>query len=287
MAVELEIKLTLTEASLAQATKWLANRANVVPAGTKKLRNCYYDTPLGSLNERRIALRLRQQDDQFIQTLKTKGEFSGGAHRRNEWEWTLPSAALDISLLADTPLAGDEALEHLQPVFETNFERQIFMLHRDGAEIEVAVDHGSIMAGDKIRPLYEVEFELKSGEPEVLLRSALELAEQVPVFLNLVSKAEQGYLLAGQYLPEVAVAKNDGSPVSVTGFLEGLSVAWMRGIVYPVSRVDLSEVSSRAAKAGLSDQLNEVLSDLDAGTHVPELAAKGSLGSLQIRLATA
>ena len=161
------------------------------------------------------------------------------------------------------------------------------MLHRDGAEIEVAVDHGSILAGDKIRPLYEVEFELKSGEPEVLLRSALELAEQVPVFLNLVSKAEQGYLLAGQYLPEVAVAKNDGSPVSVTGFLEGLSVAWMRGIVYPVSRVDLSEVSSRAAEAGLSDQLNEVLSDLDAGTHVPELAARGSLGSLQIRLATA
>ncbi|WP_286221812.1 CYTH domain-containing protein [Marinobacter apostichopi] len=285
MAVELEIKLTLTEASLTRAAQWLANRADVVPAGTKKLRNCYYDTSLGSLNERRIALRLRQQDDQFIQTLKTKGEFSSGAHRRNEWEWSLPSAELDISLLADTPLAGDEALSNLQPVFETNFERQIFMLHRDGAEIEVAVDSGSILAGDKVRPLYEVEFELKSGAPEVLLRSALELAEDVPVFLNLVSKAEQGYLLAGQYLPEVAIASEDGGPVSVTGFLEGLSVAWMRDMAYPVSQVDLSEVSSRASVVGLSDQLEQVVKDLEAGSRIPELAKTGSLGSFQIRLA--
>jgi triphosphatase len=287
MAVELEIKLTLTEVSLAKAAAWLTARPDVEPAGTKQLRNRYYDTARGSLNERRIALRLRQQDGQYLQTLKTKGDFYGGAHRRNEWEWLLPGAELDTSLLAETPLAGDEALEHLQPVFETNFKRQIFMLYREGTEIEVAVDSGSIVAGDNVRPLHEVEFELKSGEAAVLLQCALELAEEVPVLLNLVSKAEQGYFLAGQYLPDAPVAGSDGGPVSVTGFLEGLSVAWMRDVAYPISRVNLSTVFDRANVEGLSDRLEEVLHDFQAGLRIPDVAAKGRLGALQIRLAIA
>ncbi len=285
MAVELEIKLTLTEASLTRAAKWLANRADVVPAGTKKLRNRYYDTPAGSLNERRIALRLRQQDDQFIQTLKTKGEFSGGAHRRNEWEWSLPSAELDISLLADTPLVGDEALGHLQPVFETNFERQIFMLHRDGAEIEVAVDGGSILAGDKVRPLYEVEFELKSGAPEVLLRSALELADEVPVFLNLVSKAEQGYYLAGRHEPNFPV-EPDSSALSVSDFLHGLSQSWLVGQPCPVGRWNLAEVRAKAEREGKGESWQRVEAALERGERIHDLACEPELGRLQLAIAS-
>ncbi len=287
MAVELEIKLTLTADNLAQATSWLSQRSDVESLGAKTMRNCYYDTPAGALNARKIALRLRQQDDRFIQTLKTKGEFSAGAHRRNEWEWSVPGASLDLTLLADTPLANDQALEQLQPVFETNFERQVFMLRRNGAEIEVAVDSGAIVAGDKERPLHEVEFELKSGAADELLRCALELADSVPVLLNLVSKAEQGYLLAGQYLPDIVVVGDDGGPLSIKDFLEGLSTAWLKNEAYPVARADLSQVMARASELGLREQLDAVVTELSAGAPVDAVASRGSLGLLQIRLAAA
>ena len=287
MAVELEIKLTLTEANLVRAASWLAIQNGVESLGSRTLRNRYYDTPEGSLNERRIALRLRQQDDQFIQTLKTKGEFSAGAHRRNEWEWSLSEAVLDTGLLAETPLAGDAALDALHPVFETNFERQVFMIHRNGTSIEVAVDNGAILAGDRVRPLHEVEFELKSGDPDELLRCALELAEAVPVFLNLVSKAEQGYLLAGRYLPEIPLACDDGGPLTVNGLLNGLSVAWLRAMEYPVAEVDLSVVANKAKLLGLSSQLESVVSELRRGAPVASVAAERDLGLLQIRLASA
>lgn len=285
MAVELEVKLTLTEANLVRATSWLSVQDGVEALGARTLRNRYFDTPNGALNARRIALRLRQQDDEFIQTLKTKGEFSAGAHRRNEWEWSLPGAELDTDLLADTPLADDAALSQLQPVFETNFERQIFMIHRNGTSIEVAVDNGAILAGDQVRPLHEVEFELKAGEPEELLRCALELAEAVPVLLNLVSKAEQGYLLAGQYQPEIPVASEAGGPVSVNGFLSGLSIAWLRAVEYPVAQVDLSVVVARADSLGLSSELESVINELSGGIPVASVAAERDLGLLQIRLA--
>ena len=285
MAVELEVKLTLTEANLVRATSWLSVQDGVEALGARTLRNRYFDTPDGALNARRIALRLRQQDDEFIQTLKTKGEFSAGAHRRNEWEWSLPGAELDTDLLADTPLADDAALSQLQPVFETNFERQIFMIHRNGTSIEVAVDNGAILAGDQVRPLHEVEFELKAGEPEELLRCALELAEAVPVLLNLVSKAEQGYLLAGQYQPEIPVASEAGGPVSVNGFLSGLSIAWLRAVEYPVAQVDLSVVVARADSLGLSSELESVINELSGGIPVASVAAERDLGLLQIRLA--
>ncbi len=287
MAVELEIKLTLTETDLEQAVDWLGQQSGVKTEATRQLLNRYYDTPSQDLNRRKTALRVRQQDDQFIQTLKTKGEFSGGAHRRNEWEWPLASDRLNTSLLDATPLAGDPVLAHLQPVFETNFERRILMLCEGEGVIEAAIDQGAIVAGGHRRSLNEVEFELKSGDPASLLAHALDLASEVPVFLNLVSKAEQGYYLAGQYAPVVAVSGTDGAPISVTGFLHGLSVAWLLGQSYPVERVDLSQVRAVARGLGLLDNLEAILAVLGSGVPVAEVAATPALGQLQIRLAAA
>lgn len=287
MAVELEIKLTLAETDLEQAVDWLGQQSGVKTEATRQLLNRYYDTPSQDLNRRKTALRVRQQDDQFIQTLKTKGEFSGGAHRRNEWEWPLANDRLDTSLLDATPLAGDPVLAHLQPVFETNFERRILMLCEGEGIIEAAIDQGAIVAGGRRRSLNEVEFELKSGDPASLLAHALDLASEVPVFLNLVSKAEQGYYLAGQYAPVVAVSGTDGAPISVTGFLHGLSVAWLLGQSYPVARVDLSQVRAVARGLGLLDDLEAILAALGSGVPVAEVAATPALGQLQIRLAAA
>src|SRR5690606_37449288 len=156
--------------------------------GRRTLVNRYFDTPGAALNEARAALRVRQAGDRYIQTLETQGEFVGGAHRRQEWEWPLEGPELDLSLLAETPLRARVNLQELQLVFETNFRRQVVMLELGSCVIEVAIDAGEVLAGGRVMPLHEVEFELKAGEPGALLSWARALAAYVPVFLNLVSK---------------------------------------------------------------------------------------------------
>ncbi|MDV3443726.1 CYTH domain-containing protein, partial [Pseudomonas otitidis] len=68
---------------------------------TRELFNQYYDTPARDLAQARVALRMRRDGDQFIQTLKTRGQSVAGLSERNEWDWYLPKAKLDTKKLSD------------------------------------------------------------------------------------------------------------------------------------------------------------------------------------------
>ena len=104
MAQELEIKLSVAQPDLDRAVDWLLGQPNTYESETLQLGNTYYDTPDGDLNRQKIALRIRKLGDRHIQTLKTRGEFVDGAHRRQEWEWPLIGTTLNMGLLADTPV---------------------------------------------------------------------------------------------------------------------------------------------------------------------------------------
>lgn len=282
MAEELEIKLSLTPDALAQAHAWLSAQAGVTAGTEKTLVNRYYDTPAGELNRQKVALRVRQAGDQYIQTLKTQGEFVDGAHRRQEWEWPLVGADLNIGLIADTPVGQGVNLADLAPVFETNFLRRILMLEDNRATIECALDQGSILAGGNRRDLCELELELKQGAPDTLLDWARALAGQVPVFLNLISKAEQGYALAGLHQP---VPLSDGEPL-VNRVFHGLSRAWLSGTVDTalVEALDSLQKRDRVPAAQASD-LAWLRECLDSGDTIAELAAGSTrLGQLQLSL---
>ena len=60
MAIELEIKLTLSKGAQAQAQEWLLARPEAQTGVRKTLVNCYYDTPGTELNQQLAALRVRQ-----------------------------------------------------------------------------------------------------------------------------------------------------------------------------------------------------------------------------------
>ena len=283
MATELEIKLSVSATNQARALKWLAARPEVRPGHPSSLINRYFDTPLADLNQAKAALRVRKAGDAYVQTLKTRGDFVDGAHRREEWEWPIAGPDLDLSLLEETPLAGRLDLDRLQVVFETNFERQVLWLEDAHSLIEVAVDAGSIVAGQVQWPLHEVEFELKSGEGSQLVAWALALAREVPVFLNLVSKAEQGYFLAGIYQPEALPA---GAAISVTQFLQALSTSWLLDQPFAVAAYDLSQVTEAVETAGCSDLWGQVHAELARGVHARDLAKQSrTLGMLQLLLA--
>ncbi|MGM0769365.1 MAG: CYTH domain-containing protein [Pseudomonadota bacterium] len=286
MAEELEIKLSLTPVSQQLALKWLQSRPGAIEGPRKTLVNRYYDTPGGDLNRQRVALRVRQAGDKYIQTLKTQGDFVAGAHRRQEWEWPLLSTELNLGLLADTPLGQGVNLADLKPVFETNFERQVVMIEEGDTVIEVAIDAGHILAGGSRRPLNEVEFELKSGDASRLVAWARALADNVPVFLNLISKAEQGYFLAGLHEPGSPLTQG-GTELSVSGFLQALSVAWLKEKPFEVDRDSLKAIEIHARAQGVATQFAQILDDIAGHESVTVLAERPQLGQLQLALAMA
>lgn len=199
---ETEIKLSVSEDNLEAARQWLLEKGARSPGPPLTLRNRYFDTPDGRLNRERVALRLRETGNEVIQTLKTRGRMQAGAMEREEWEWQRDEPVLDLSLLEETPLAGHPALADLVHCFDTDFERRVLDLsvvsdEGTSTEVECALDKGVIRAGDVEAPLREVELELKSGDASALGQVAREMVGEVPALLNGISKAEQGYCLAG------------------------------------------------------------------------------------------
>ncbi|MBJ6138741.1 CYTH domain-containing protein [Marinobacter litoralis] len=285
MATELEIKLTLSEQSQTEALEWLLAQPEASESARKVLMNRYYDTPNAVLNRARAALRVREIGGRYIQTLKTQGEFVDGAHRREEWEWEIPSKELDLMLLEQTPLNNQLDLSELQLAFETNFTRQIVMLNTANAVIEVAVDAGEITGGGGARPLHEVEFELKSGNSESLIVWASALSREVPVFLNLVSKAEQGYHLAGIHQPTL---RQSEEVLSVTDFLHQLSLAWLIKAPVVFTTQSLTGVQKLAGEMGFQGLWAELLPELIRGLLVDDVVKKiPRLGEFQLAMATA
>lgn len=283
MATELEIKLSVSEAAQARALEWLSSRPEVRLGESRPLMNRYFDTPDAGLNRAKAALRVRKAGDDYIQTLKTRGDFVDGAHRREEWEWSVPGPGLELSLLQDTPLNAGLDLSRLQPVFETTFQRQVLWLEDGRSLIEIAVDSGTVAGNNGRRPLHEVEFELKRGQSGKLVAWALDLAREVPVFLNLVSKAEQGYFLAGLYRPEMTHKRE---PLTVTEFLQVLGDCWLLGESFGAGHYDLSGVARAVGAAGCGELWKGVMSELGTGVTVRDLAeSTGRLGILQLQLA--
>ncbi len=264
---------------MALAQSWLLAREEARKGPVRTLHNVYYDTPGADLNRQRIALRVRAAGDRYIQTLKTQGVFVNGAHRRQEWEWPLLTPDLNLGLIADTPVAQSVNVAELAPAFETNFERQIVMLDDGSSLIECALDRGEIKSGDHRRTLNEVELELKGGSPDRLRVWAGWLASEVPVFLNLVSKAEQGYWLAGLYQPG-KVPAGEG----LTGLLRCLSNAWLTGERPNTLDHCLSDLRAQAHGQGLGTEYDWLAQRLRAGVSIEVLMTELQLGQLQLGL---
>ena len=200
MAAEIELKLCLPEAALDPLRQHpLLQRWQRHPPATEALDNRYFDTPEQALNRHAVALRVRRQGAAFIQTLKTRGSSQGGLHQRHEWEWALPTAELDASLLPSDALPAGIEPQQLETAFHTDFERTTWRLDYrsddSAASIELVLDRGWVSAGARRDPIREIELELKGGDAEALIAFARELAASLPLRICRISKAERGYRL--------------------------------------------------------------------------------------------
>lgn len=203
MNKETEIKLRVSRETLAALREHpLLKKRNKSGWEQRELYNQYFDTPSRDLAAAKVALRLRRDGDQFIQTLKTRGQSVAGLSERNEWDWYLSKAKLDLKKLDEScwPAALAELDKTLlQPIFTTDFIRQRAEIAwgRGKAKvvIEAALDLGKVIAGEGEEEICELELELRQGEPEALLELACELAADLSLMPCDISKAERGYRL--------------------------------------------------------------------------------------------
>ena len=203
---EIELKLALPTAD----PQGLARRLARTPLLARRkpmqqpLHNIYYDTPGQDLYEERVALRLRRvgssTDPQWRQTLKMGGRSDSALSHRGEWEVPLAGAELSREALEATPWPefdpDGSRFDALVPCLVTAFERTSWTVRqRGGSVVEVSLDIGQIVAGNRCAPLCELELELMAGEPAALFEVARQIARSVAVLPLNVSKGERGYAL--------------------------------------------------------------------------------------------
>jgi triphosphatase len=160
-----------------------------------QLRALYFDTPSRALVRARIALRLRLEGSQWVQTLKMPGEHSLS---RIEINQDRPEATLDLGIYAGTP-AGEilsGLTEPLQVCYETDVLRQLRDIRTRAGVVELAFDRGWLRAGKLELPISELEFELKRGRLEAVFETGRAWQQRFGLLLDFRSKAERGDRLA-------------------------------------------------------------------------------------------
>lgn len=204
MATETEIKLRISRQTLTalQQSPVFAGQQTLPQWRKLELQNTYYDSQDYALARAGVALRIRRDGDQLIQTLKTKGCSVAGLSERNEWDWDIEQPQLDLQLLAGDCWPQElHKLDktRLEGIFTTDFVRQALELELEIAgqpcQLEVALDLGEVRTARASEEICELELELRQGEPQQLLELALELAASHPLMPCDISKAERGYRL--------------------------------------------------------------------------------------------
>jgi triphosphatase len=198
--VETELKFQVPSAARARVRQAVATRT----ARTLHLRARYFDTPDGRLAAAGLALRLRLEGRQWVQTLKGRGD---GALERLEHEVPVAgergAPVVDLARHAGTwaepalaAALGKDGGAALRLVFEADVYRTLRTVHSGKSQIEIAFDTGALIAGAARRPICEIEFELKRGQKEALIALASRWVGRHGLWLDVRSKAERGERLS-------------------------------------------------------------------------------------------
>lgn len=169
-------------------------------ARRERLVSTYFDTPDFAVLRAGFGLRVRRVGRRRIVTLKSAGAASAGLHTRREIERPFVARRSLYDQIPDARFRariGESVGALLEPLFVTDIQRSSWEIRLGRARLEVALDEGSICAGERCVPLREIEIELKRGGPAALFEFVRTLLDAVPLSPENRSKAERGYRLAG------------------------------------------------------------------------------------------
>ena len=194
MADEIELKLELSPCAAAAI-----EASGLLPgeAGRVRQSSIYFDTPDQALARAGVSLRIRKSDGKRVQTIKAAGASVAGLFARSEWERAVRNDTPVLDAKTPLPPGLGECADAIAPIFEVGIDRHSWIVAEGDATIEVVLDRGMVVAGDRQSPICEIELELKSGSPAALFAFARKLDSVAPVRLGVLTKAERGYRLAG------------------------------------------------------------------------------------------
>lgn len=170
MGIEFELKFRTDPQTLQAMDREIKGEKAVY-----EMETTYYDTPDGALSRRHYTLRRRQENEKGVCTLKTPADGLG----RQEFEVVCPTiqeaipALCKLSGIEDLPLLLKEGVV---PVCGARFTRIARTVTLRDCVVEVALDRGVLIGGDRQEPLCEAEVELKSGSRQGAVLYAMELA---------------------------------------------------------------------------------------------------------------
>ena len=141
----------------------------------------YYDTEKGEMSERHWALRLRRENGVPVAACKTAGTRDGAMSARGEWQvyaedWdtALPLLVAEGAPAKLTALSGPPL-----PRCGVRFTRTAAPLRLpDGSTAELALDRGTLSAGEKQEAFLELELELLTGEADEMAALAAYLEDR-------------------------------------------------------------------------------------------------------------
>jgi len=195
MSTEIELKLQLSPKSAAK----LAHHPLLakIPSQRLRLLNTYFDTPKLELHERRVAVRFRKKGWQWLCTVKSAEPASGGLAMRSEWETQATPGTFDFNHVDNPEFRSflEQRIDQLEPVFTTDFKRQIWEVPFGESLIELAIDRGHIESRGKRLPICEIELELLSGKVDDIFWLTRQLQDDLHLHPAIASKAERGYNL--------------------------------------------------------------------------------------------
>lgn len=211
-AREIELKLLAADTDLDRLGRWAAARWRLLaPPAAARVVTDYYDTPDLSLAAAGVAVRLRQDGERRLLTIKAQASESGGATaERREWEIPIGDDAFDP---AQIDRAGGGALipaairHQLASCFQTAVARtRLLLAPYDGAVVEMAIDRGAARAGGNVAVISEIELELRQGPLRALFDVALDLADRAALRVGVESKADVGLRLLTGRSPQAVAA---------------------------------------------------------------------------------
>ena len=175
---------------------------------TQRLQARYFDTADGALARKGLVVRVRQEGAHWVQT--AKGPTSDPLHRL-EHNAALASPAsndlpgVDLARHAGTPvgerltkalgLKEGEPAPMLILVYATDVQRLTRCVSLEGSDIELALDIGNVVSGQRSAALCELEVELKHGKTAHATELARAWCKRHGLWLSVVSKSMKGQRL--------------------------------------------------------------------------------------------
>jgi triphosphatase len=201
---EIELKFTLSDGG-AQA---VAVAVGLSQTTAQALTAVYFDSPARDLRRGGFAMRVRQTDQDFTQTIKGPSSKAGGGFARGEWETPTKGFAIDRAALHRTPAAKVINGSTVAPAFAVRVSRRSCMVAEGGSQIEISLDEGEAESEGRTSAIREMELELKDGEVADLFVLARRLAQTTPLTLAFTSKSDRGFALVdGAEVRAVALPK--------------------------------------------------------------------------------